>query len=105
MIRRTFAIANRWGESGEDDPNPMEMVANVSDVMLVLAVALMVALISRMGVSMEDIAKIDESNMEAVDVDISQDSSTETTDGSTQYEEVGTVYRDTETGELYVVGG
>lgn len=106
MIRRTFSSANR-GDFGEDfdgdDPNPMEMVANLSDVMLVLAVALMVAIVAHWNVDVTKSVQIDESNMTAIEADISEQSA-QSADGSSEYEEVGTVYRNKETGEMYVVG-
>lgn len=106
MMRRTFSLANRgtFGEDAEgEDPNPMEMVANLSDVMLVLAVALMVAIVAHWNVDVTKSVQIDESNMTAIEADLSELSS-ESADGGAEYEEVGTVYRDKATGEMYVVG-
>lgn len=106
MIRRTFSLANRGGfgeDHGGDDPNPMETVANLSDVMLVLAVALMVAIVAHWNVDVTQSVEIDEGNLTAIDVDISEMSS-QSADGTTEYEEVGTVYKNKETGEMYVVG-
>ena len=106
MIRRRFSVAAAAAADDEElEVNPMESVANLSDVMLVLAVALMVALVSHWGVDMADVSKINDSNMKAIDADISSETSSSAADGETNYEEVGTVYRDTETGQLYVVGG
>jgi hypothetical protein len=103
MIRRTFSLnANRYDE--EPPANPMEAVANISDVMLVLAVALMVAIIARWGVSVNDIVQIDESNMTPIEADISESVDTQSADGESEYEEVGKVYRNKDTDELYVVG-
>lgn len=106
MIRRTFSLSQAvQADEEEFSANPMESVANLSDVMLVLAVALMVALVSHWGVSMSDVAKINESNMQPIEADMSSDTFADEADGETEYEEVGTVYKDKETGELYVVGG
>lgn len=106
MIRRAFALSNRGGfgsDADGDDPNPMETVANLSDVMLVLAVALMVAIVAHWNVDVAQTIQIDESNMTAIDADVSKQSA-QSADGSAEYEEVGTVYRNVETGEMYVVG-
>lgn len=103
MIRRTFAVTDRY-EPGEGDVNPMETVANISDVMLVLAVALMVALVARMGISMADIRQISEQNMTPIEAEIGDPSEQSEADGSGEYEEIGKVYKDKETGEMYVVG-
>jgi hypothetical protein len=81
----------------------MESVSNLSDVMLVLAVSLMIMIIARLGVTMSDVTVLDEDALQPIDASISE-SSTESSDGTGAYEEVGTVYRDIETGELYVVG-
>ena len=106
MIRRTYSFSQAVAADEEDfEVNPMESVANLSDVMLVLAVALMVALVAHWGVNMTDVAKLNESNMQPIEADISGDTFSQEADGETNYEEVGTVYRDTDTGELYVVGG
>lgn len=104
MIRRTFSVANR-AEDPDGEVNPMEMVANLSDVMLVLAVALMVAIIARWGVDMESIVQIDSSNMTPIEADISDSVDTASADGESEYEEVGTVYKKKDTDELFVVGG
>lgn len=104
MIRRSFSLAAAAADDEELEVNPMESVANLSDVMLVLAVALMVALVAHWGVNMTDVAKIAESNMQPIDANTDTNSAS-AADGDTSYEEVGTVYRDTETGQLYVVGG
>ena len=103
MIRRTSGMAlRRYAADGaEADVNPLETVANLSDVMLVLAVALMIALVSHWGVDMsttqleeEDLQVMEEEDTEAFAEDAAQGKG---------YEEVGTMYRDTETGEVYVL--
>ena len=104
MIRRSFSIADAAADWDEQEPGPMELVANISDVMLVLAVALMIALLSHWGADFNEIVAIDASQMQKIDADINNDETSESADGATQYEEVGTVYKDTQTGELYVLG-
>lgn len=103
MMRRTFARVDRY-EPGDSDPNPMETVANISDVMLVLAVALMVALVARMGINIADIQQISEQNLTPIEAEIGDPSESTEADGSGEYEEIGVVYQDKETGEMYVVG-
>lgn len=108
MMRRRggrLALGAAAGTDGLDsaDPSPMESVSNLSDVMLVLAVSLMIMIIARLGVTMSDVTALDEDALQPIDASISE-SSTESSDGTGAYEEVGTVYRDIETGELYVVG-
>ena len=90
-------------DAPEDEVNPMESVANLSDVMLVLAVALMMAILMHWNVSVRETAAIDESMLEPIDI-ANGELTAETVDASSNYEKVGTVYRDTETGDLYVIG-
>ena len=104
MIRRTFSVGDAASDWDEPEPGPMEMVANLSDVMLVLAVALMIALLAHWGADFENIVAIDDSQLSPLDADMSSDAASEIADGSTSYKEVGTVYQDEETGELYVLG-
>ena len=104
MLRRTFSAVNRYEPGDDADPNPMETVANVSDIMLVLAVALMVALVGRMGIDMADIKQISQNNLTPIEADIGNPSEQTEADGTGEYEQVGTVYRNKETGEMYVVG-
>lgn len=103
MIRRSQGSGVRRYAVSDDnaDVNPLETVANLSDVMLVFAVALMLALVSRYSVNMaqtdldqEDLTPVEEEETEAV--------INEVVDGK-GYEEVGTMYKDPDTGEVYVI--
>jgi hypothetical protein len=82
--------------------NPLEAVANITDIMLVLAVALMLALISRLGISMGALSEVDESNLLPVTPDITPSDIMDSTSGK-GYREVGTVYEDPETGKKYYI--
>lgn len=103
MIRRRGALAGLSADSAGDEPNPMESVANMTDVMLVLAVALMLAIAARWNVNVAETVQLDPSAMEPVDAQISEQAA-QSAGSDAQYEEVGTVYRDVATGDLYVVG-
>lgn len=103
MIRRSQGSSVRRYAVSDDnaDVNPLETVANLSDVMLVFAVALMLALVSRYSVNMaqtdldqEDLTPVEEEETEAI--------INEVADGK-GYEEVGTMYKDPDTGEVYVI--
>lgn len=83
------------------EEDPMASMGNLMDVMLVFACGLMIALIARYNV---DFSPVDpqegtveklESDLEAIEQG--------TMDSDSSFTEVGTVYRDVETGELYVV--
>lgn len=90
----------------EEEINPMDGLANLADVMLVLACGLMLALIINWNV---DIAGIEGS---AVSVDKGQEvselqglagSEGEQINDETQYEKMGVVYKDPVSGKLYMV--
>ena len=98
MIRD--ARARRQGSSLLDDPaeiNPLDTVANLSDVMLVLAVALMLLVVTYWQVDMSQ--PVEKELMEQVEIDESAGVSVDNI-GDMSY--VGSVYRDPETGDLYV---
>ena len=87
-------------EVGED-VNPSAYIVNLADCMLVLACGFIVALVSYWGVDISSSAQeVDKSTMSEVDpTDLESDL---TEDGS-YYEEAGKVYRDPQTGQLYLV--
>jgi hypothetical protein len=89
-------------DSVEESINPLETAANITDVMLVFAVALMVALVARWGVDISNVMQIDESNLESVTADVTPSDIADSGAGNS-YEEVGKVYKDVATGELYVL--
>ena len=78
--------------------DPMASVGNLVDVMLVLAVALMLALVTYWNVALPGVEKLSQDatpvdDMEALEVLQGADAG---------YEEVGSVYRDPESGQLYL---
>lgn len=84
----------------EEDVQPMQYVANLTDVMLVLACGLMAAVITFWQVDLKQ-TTIDRNKMqriEATDV-IQQESGSVSTDGLVNQ---GMVYKDPETGTLYI---
>jgi hypothetical protein len=86
-------------DSGVD---PLRHLPNLSDVMLVLAVALLVALISFWNVDVSRGGTPESSSLQPVEGDLSQGVPAESlSDGD--YREVGTVYQDTATGEMYLL--
>jgi hypothetical protein len=105
MIRRQgrFALGNE-SVPEEDGVNPMHYLPNLPDVMLVLAVALLVALISYWNVDVTTGASggLDPARMQPVQGDIGEGGQTTSLSGE-QYKEVGTVYQDIATGEMYLL--
>lgn len=94
---RTSRLQN--GLAGQEDP--MGSMGNLMDVMLVFACGLIVALIARYNVDLSA-ADVEQVNMKQLDSDLAQVEQG-VGDGVTNYAEIGTVYRDLDTGELYVV--
>jgi hypothetical protein len=96
---------NRFGAdifSGGDSVSPMDGVANLADVMLVLAVGMMLALVINWNVRLSsDTAPPDSTNqMEEIEPAEGSESSEVDADG---YTEVGRVFKDPATGKLYMV--
>ena len=90
---------NRSRRFGEESVNPMENLANLVDVMLVFACALMISLITYWNVDIrqnqinkEDLQPIDDPE-QAIQNEIE----------TNEFESKGTVYEDPETGDLYIV--
>lgn len=106
MMRRYKGSGRLRREAfGEEDVNPMDGVANLADVMLVLACGLMLALITYWNVDVTGVTgSIDVTNGQEVTAD-AEGFGTEA-DGESpdaRYEEYGVVYRDPDTGKLYLV--
>jgi hypothetical protein len=109
MKRRRLADGGRLSATGEkkESINPMDGIANLADVMLVLACGLMVALIVSWNVDIgrsETLVGVDEgTQMTEVDGVTQPDGTTGTPSEGNGYEEMGKVYRDPTTGKLYMV--
>lgn len=100
---------DRWSEG---DINPMDGVANLADVMLCLAVGIMLALITHWNVDInvsgatgtpgapgaENATEIAEDQLNKVDQD-----KVNINEHGEGYEHMGQVYKDPETGQIYIV--
>ena len=86
-------------DSGGDEDDPRTGLVNLADVMLVFACGLMIALVGHYNV---DLGSTNLENAEKLEGEMQQ-MSMSTSSSSSTYSEVGTVYEDTSTGELYVV--
>lgn len=96
----------RWPDrqyGDNEDVNPLEGVANLADIMLVLSCGLMLALIINWNV---DVAGLNETARQKVEVKpmagLSEDTGSELEENK-NYIEKGIVYEDSETGKLYMV--
>ncbi|MGN1349627.1 MAG: DUF2149 domain-containing protein [Anaerovoracaceae bacterium] len=88
----------------DEDVNPMDSLTNLADVMLVFACGIMLALILNWNVDvggLQEPVEVEQGN-EVTDVtDLGQGEGILSENG--KYEEMGVVYRDPETGTLYMV--
>ena len=98
MKRNRRKLGAGWDQMEEIDP--MAGVSNLADVMLVFACGLMVALVLRWNVDLGSVGKVDPNTLQ--DISGSQQITEEALQGD-RYQSEGTVYRDTQTGQLYIV--
>ncbi len=95
-LRRSKLLDRRNGE-GDD---PMSTMGNLMDVMLVFACGLLIALIAHYNVDFSNTTEIGSAEVLEGELTAAEEGAFDT---SATYAELGTVYQDTETGELYVV--
>lgn len=96
----------------EEDVNPMNYIANLSDAMLVLAVGIMLALVISWNVQISSNGKVtkttetavtkDDASAEFKENDMTKADESEIKD-SAKLEKAGTVYYDSSSGTYYVV--
>lgn len=82
-----------------EDINPSAYIVNLADCMLVLACGLMVALVTAWQIDL-GVRKLDESTLTEIDP---QELTEDITEGGSYYVEVGTVWRDPNTGIYYIL--
>ena len=100
MLRNKGLSGGKRPWEGETS-DPMSSVANLSDVMLVLACGLMVAIVAFWRVDLSRISNIiDRTQMQEV-VDAEQVTDTGEVGGG--FESMGSAYMDPETGKVYIV--
>ena len=83
--------------------SPMEGIGNMADAMLVFACGLIVALILSWNVDVTDQGEINKPADTKYEVEGIDNNTEEVIDADQNLEEMGTVYRDPETGKYYVV--
>ena len=98
--------ASRLGASsllpGDAERDPMESLANLMDVMLVFACGLLLALVANWNIDLAAGTSPGNPSVEELDGELAEVAEGIALDDGT-YAELGTVYRDEETGQLYVV--
>lgn len=107
MMRRFGSGHLRTKPATEETVNPMEGMGNLADVMLVFACGLLLALIINWDVNiLDDEAEAESSPVLGEEITEFQsvlDGQGSPLDDGVDYEEMGVVYRDPETGTLYMV--
>lgn len=98
MIRRKGRRQLSPRPSEEDNINPMDGLGNMSDVMLVLAVGMMLAVVTNWNVDLSQSGEL--KALENAQT-LSEDQVIEV-ESNEALQELGTVYQDPETGEIYV---
>ena len=98
---KSLLRSNLLDTSSDELDDPMSSMGNLMDLMLVFACGLMIALVANYGVELNS-TDPDIGVMEAFDAELEEvNQGSGMSDG--QYMEVGTVYRDALTGQMYVV--
>ncbi len=104
-MRRRFSHTNMdFRKDESEDINPMEGVANLVDAMLVLSCGLMLALVINWNVDFGNAGSTVELNQDREVTEINGVTANgESVSSAGGYQEMGMVYRDPETGKLYMV--
>jgi hypothetical protein len=97
-----FGDAETGNFNDEAGVEPMEGVANLADVMLVLACGIMLALIIHWDIDVSTESAESAAGEEIAEVE-SLSGEGAALDADAEYEEMGVVYRDAATGKLYMV--
>ena len=91
------------GMMNEEGEDPMASLGNLMDVMLVFACGLILALIANWGVDLDNVAaSLDESRIQPVEAEL-REAEKSIAEGDSEYTELGIVYLEESTGQLYVV--
>ena len=99
-LKRTDGLRTKYRD---DDFSPMEGVGNMADAMLVFACGILLALIISWNVEISERGEINRDAGLKYEVDGIGDEAAETIDPAEGLEEMGTVYRDPDTGKYYVI--
>lgn len=99
MIKRRYGTSLQRSAEPDEDVNPNAYITNIADCMLVLVLGLLVALITKYNVDLQQ-APVDEMTGIQVNMDQNSDGVIDDT-----YEQRGSVYYDKESGNYYLLTG
>ena len=110
MSRHDTRRKGRRRRLDDEDVNPMNYVSNLSDVMLILATGIMLALIIHWQidvdtVSAEETTQTEEEGSVDVTTTFTDDDLENSQEVPDSLEELGAVYYDAETGTYYIIKG
>lgn len=104
-----MAMSKRFGRgrlNAEEDINPLDGLANLADIMLVLACGLLLALIINWNIDIggaSSKATAITQGQEVTGMEGLKESSSDKSVDYTHYKKMGIVYQDPDTGKLYMV--
>jgi hypothetical protein len=103
MARRDLRSSSLLAADAGSGDDPMSSMGNLMDVMLVFACGLLIALIARYDVDFAP-TQNDLGEGEQIDSELTEASwGADSDEGASLYQEMGTVYVDVSTGEMYLV--
>lgn len=87
----------------EEDVDPRVGLVNLADVMLVFACGLMLALVIHWNVNVAEVTELDGADMTELEEENIQDLAENFTQTGSAYQELGVVYQDPTTGQMYLL--
>ena len=100
MIKRRYGTSLARPKAAGEDVNPNAYITSIADCMLVLVLGLLVALIARYNVDLQQAPE--DRDVIGIEVNLDGDGDGVIDDG---YEKRGSVYYDKESGTYYLVEG
>lgn len=101
--RRLTRSGRRKRYSNREDVNPMNFISNLSDVMLILAVGIMLALVIHWNVQLDTGSAQETTDPGKDAVSFSENDLENLEDLPDEMEQIGNVYYDAATGKYYIV--
>ncbi|WP_148134144.1 DUF2149 domain-containing protein [Candidatus Formimonas warabiya] len=101
---KNLRISPLRDRKNDGDQNPMDSLANLADLMLVFACGLMLSIVANWNVDLgrgKNLVGLDQ-GAEIKELD-GLDENTGSLESAAGYEEMGIVYKDPQTGKLYMV--